>query len=214
MRTISRSPERALLPLLLCLCCFGCARPIGSDDAGGKTGRPVPFRDAVETGAQTSSSSGSTLDVPPDGSGPNRGVPFHSQNLPSGTLLSVRLNEAISAEGRGQDSSFTASLDEPIVIDGRAVVARGANVTGRVESAQSSDRADGRSYLCLTLNAIEVGGRDLPVSTSTLFAKGTTTEHSGRHDKGLNVRVEQGRHLTFRLTAPLSLSTQVAMSRQ
>jgi hypothetical protein len=213
MRTVCRSPGRTLLPLLLSLCCFGCARPIGNDDAAGKTGRPVPFRDALESGPQTSSP-GSALAVPGDGFSPSRGVPFHSQNLPSGTLLSVHLNEAVSSNGNGQDSSFTASLDEPIVIDGRTAVARGANVIGRVESTQSSTQSDGRGYLCLTLDSIEVGGRDLPVSTSTLFAKGTTQEHSGHRDKGLSVRVEQGRHLTFRLSSPLSLSAPVAISQR
>lgn len=212
MRIVSRSLGRTLLPLLFCFCCVTCARPIGNDDAAGKTAPPVPFRNAVDSGAQANSSSGSTLNVPQDGSVPGRAVPFHSPTLPSGTLLSVHLNESISAEDRGEDSSFTASLDEPIVIDGRTVVARGANVTGRVDSAQSSSRSDGRGYLCLTLDAIEVGGRDLSVSTSPLFAKGTSTVRLSQNEKGLVVRVEQGRHLTFQLTAPLSLNTQVAMS--
>jgi hypothetical protein len=211
MRTVCRSPGRALL-LLLSLCCFGCARPIGNEDAAGKTGRPVPFRDGLASGAQTSSP-GSALAVPDGGFAPSRGVPFHSQNLPSGTLLSVHLNAAISSGDRAQDLSFTASLDDPIVIDGRTVVARGANVNGRVESAQSSAQSDGRGYLCLTLDSIEVGGRDLPVSTATLFAKGLTQEHSGRVKK-LSVLVEQGRHLTFRLTSPLSLSAPVAISQR
>lgn len=212
MRTVSKSPKRTLFPLLLSLFYFGCARPIGNGDAN-KTGQPVPFRDGFESTAQTSSS-GAALAVPQDGAIPTRGIPFRSQNLPSGTLLSVHLNEAISDEDHGHDSSFTASLDEPIVIDGRTVVASGANVFGRVDSAQSSSQADGRGYLCLTLDSIEVGGRDLPLSTSTLFARATNQEYSGRHDKGSSVRVEQGRHLTFRLTAPLSLNAPVAMSQR
>lgn len=213
MRTIRRSPGRALLALLLSLCGFGCARPVGNEDAGGKTGRPVPFRDVLEPGAQTSPS-GSALAVPQDGFAPSRGVPFQSQNLPSGTLLSVHLNAPISSEDRGPDSNFTASLDDPIVIDGRTVVARGANVIGRVESAQSSTQSDRRGYVRLTLDSIEVGGRDLPVSTSPLFAKGMPQEHPGHREKGLSVRVEQGRHLTFQLTAPLSLSAPVAISQR
>jgi len=210
MRTVSRSPGRTLLPLLF-LCCFGCARPIGNDDASAKSRQPVPFRDALESGAQTTSSA-STLAVPQDGSTPARGVPFHPQNLPAGTLLSVRLNESVSTGSRGQSSTFTASLDEPIVIDGRTVVASGANVSGRVESSQSSSPSDGHGYLCLRLDSIEVGGRDLSLRTSILFAKGTTGRDLGRNRNGLIVRVEQGRHLTFRLTEPLPLSGQVAIS--
>ncbi len=208
MSTLSRSPGRTVLPLLLSVCCFSCAHPLGNEDAAAKSGQPVPFRDALESGPQTSS--GSALAVPNAGSPPSRGVPFHPQTLPAGTLLSVRLNEAISTDGLGQGSTFTARLDEPILVDGRTVLAPGANVVGRVESAQASSASDRRGYLCMTLNSIEVGGRDLSLSTSTLFAKGTTAERL-RRDK-LAVRLEQGRHLTFRLTEPLSLNGQVAIS--
>jgi hypothetical protein len=211
MRTVSRSPGRILLPLLLSLCCFSCAHPIGNDDASARSGQPVPFRDSLESGAQTPSPA-STLAVPGDGSGQARGVPFHPQTLPAGTLLSVRLKEAVSGKGRGQSSTFTASLDEPIVMDGRTVLADGVKVAGRVESAQTSSPADGRGFLCLTLDSIEVGGRDVSVRTSTLFAKGTTGVHSGRDHDNSAVQLEQGRHLTFRLTEPLLLNGQVAIS--
>jgi hypothetical protein len=210
MKTVSKSPGRTLLPLLLSLCCFSCARPIGNGDAA-KSRQPVPFRDALEPAAQTTSDA-SSLAVPGDGSTPVRGVPFHSQSLPAGTLLSVRLNQSVSTGSRGQSSTFTASLDEPIVVDGRMVVASGANVTGKVDSAQSSTAFDGRGYLCLTLDSIEVGGRDLSLRTSTLYAKGTTGQDLTRDGSGLIVRLEQGRHLTFRLTEALSLSGQVAIS--
>jgi hypothetical protein len=210
MRTVSRSPGRTLLPLLLSLCCFSCARPVGNEDAT-KSGQPVPFRDVLESAPQTTFP-GSALAVPNDGSGSARGVPFHSQTLPAGTLLSVRLSEEVSTDGRGQGSTFTANLDEPIVIDGRTVLASGANVVGRVESAQASSPSDRRGYLCMTLNSIEVGGRDLSLSTSTLFAKAMAGERSGRVRDKSAVQLERGRHLTFRLSEPLSLSAQVAIS--
>jgi hypothetical protein len=210
MRTVSRLPGGTLLPLVLSLCCFSCAHPVANEDAAAKSGPPVPFRDALES-AQTSSP-GSALAVPGDGSSPTRGVPFQHPILPAGTLLSVRLNEAISADSRGQGSTFTASLDEPIMMDGRTALASGANVVGRVESAQASSPSDRRGYLCMTLNSIEVGGRDLSVSTSTLFAKGTTGAHSGRDPDKSAVQLERGRHLTFRLSEPLSLSVPLAVS--
>jgi hypothetical protein len=211
MRTLSRSSGRTLLPLLLSLCCFSCARPVGNEDAATKSAQPVPFRNSLEAGSQTTPSP-SALAVPNAGSGPTRGVPFHPQTLPAGTLLSVRLNEAISSDNRGQGSAFTASLDEPIVVDGRTVLAPGANVSGRVESAQASSLSDRRGYLCMKLNSIEVGGRDLSMSTSTLYAKGTSGARSRiERDKSL-VQLERGRHLTFRLSEPLSLSIPVGIS--
>jgi hypothetical protein len=154
------------------------------------------------------------LAIPQDGAGPPRDVPFHPRNLPVGTLLSVRLNDAISADGRRAGETFTATLDEPIVIDGRTLVPRGAAVAGQVESAERISPSDRRGYLRLTLSSIAVGGRDLSLSTSTLFAKGALGKAQGPPYGGAKVQLESGRRLTFRLTEPLFLSGQVAISRR
>lgn len=206
MRTVSRPQARTLVPLLLTLCCFGCARPLGSEEAG-KSGQSIPFRDTSDSMTSTPAA-GSSLAVPGDDSAPARAVPFHVQNLPTGTLLSVRLNDRISSDAPGETANFSATLDEPVVIDRRTVLPAGAAVTGQVESAQRSSLSDNRGYVRLTLNWIEVGGRDFALSTSTLFARG---EHGHR---GSAVQLEQGRRLTFRLAEPLLLSGQVAISRR
>jgi hypothetical protein len=212
MRTISRPQARTLVPLLVSLCCIGCARPRSNEQAGAKPSQDVPFRSTADS-TPAASASDSSLAVPSESSGPPRDVPFHPQNLPPGTLLNVRLNDAISASSPGTSSNFTATLDEPVVIDGRTVLPRGATVAGQVESPQRSSSFERRGYLRLTLNSIEVGGRDLLVSTSTLFARGTISQAPGRN-RGSTVQLEPGRRLTFRLSEPLSLSGQVAISRR
>lgn len=211
MRMVCRLRIRTLMPLLFSLCCVGCARPLGNRDGAPQGGQPVPFRgDAGDTATVSAPS----LAVPDNASAPGE-VPFHAQTLPSGTLLSVRLNDAISSDGREDGRSFTATLDEPVVIDGKTVLPRGINVAGRVESAERSSPENRRGYIRLTLNSIELGGRDLSVSTSSLFAKGNVGVHPIQGQVGSKtVRLEQGRRLTFRLSEPLNLSSQVAISRR
>lgn len=211
MRTVSRPPVRVPLSLLICLCCLGCAHP-GNQNSAAKSSQPAPFRDLGDS-AVAANPSESSLAIPQEGAGPPRDLPFHSRNLPAGTLLSVRLNDAISADGRA-GATFTATLDEPIVIDGRMLVPRGAAVAGQVESAERTNPSDRRGYLRLMLNSIEVGGHDLTLSTSTLFAKGALGNAQGPPYGGSAVQLESGRRLTFRLTEPLSLSGQVAISRR
>lgn len=213
MRTGFKPRAQKLLPMLLSLGCITCGRPIGNEQVGANSRQPAPFRDAGESSPVTIPSS-SSLAIPANGSGPSREVPFHAQNLPAGTLLSVRLNDALFTDGRETNKTFTATLDEPVVINGRTVLAQGAIVAGRVESAERSSAFDRRGYLRLSLNSIAAGGRDFSVSTSTLFARGTIAGSRDHGQPGSIVELEPGRRLTFRLTEPLQLSDQVAISQR
>lgn len=132
----------------------------------------------------------------------------HPRILPAGTLLTVQLQGSLStAEVRAGDL-FTASVTGPFTLDGETLIAPGTAVTGRVESAQSRLKS---GYLRLTLSAITVEGRLLALHTSSLFARGTLQQANNssrispselRSDR---VRVQNGRRLTFRLTAPVML---------
>lgn len=122
--------------------------------------------------------------------------------LPSGTLLAVQLEDSLSSAKVHAGDAFTASVASPLAVDGDTLVGRGTAVTGRVEAARAqtdhSGAAEGSGYFQLSLSAITLGGRQLAVQTSSLFARGTFEKPDG-------VRVTKGRHLTFRLTAPVVL---------
>lgn len=212
MKTEFKPLAQMVSVALLSLGCITCGRPVGNEGVGANSGQPAPFRETGEPAGSTPS--GSALAVPESGAGPSREVPFHVRNLPAGTLLSVRLNDALCTDARETSKAFTAILDEPVVIEGRTVLAPGATVSGRVEAAERSSASDHRGYLRLSLNAIEVGGRDFSVSTSTLFARGTIAARRGQTQTGSVVELEPGRRLTFRLTEPLVLNDQVAISQR
>jgi hypothetical protein len=190
-------------PLLLLLGCLGCSRP-GSNRGTVEAGqRPVPFRDGVESGA-TNLGSGAT--VQDKRSGPETDVPFRdSQILPAGTMLTVRLLNPISSDSSVVASTFAAVVDDPVVVDGMTLVPRGANVAGRVESARSSTMNGG--YLRLSLDTLDIAGRDLPVQTSSLFARGRAAEPGSPDTSGV-VRLEPDRRLTFRLTEPVNVAIE------
>ena len=62
-------------------------------------------------------------------------------------------------------------------------------------------------YFELTLDAITVAGKPVALQTSSLFARGTiqpSNISSGSSNiRSNSIRVQKGRRLTFRLTAPL-----------
>ena len=86
--------------------------------------------------------------------------------VPAGTKLRVALLEAVSSDKSRPGDQFTASLAEPIVMDGKTVFAKGTRVRGRVVDAKESGRVKGRASIELTLTEImPQNGKALSIST-------------------------------------------------
>jgi hypothetical protein len=195
----------ALLGLCLVLSLSqGCTRSERAE-AGPIAEQNPPFHPATDR----------AVAVPSPDSRAADGLPFTpgSRILPSGTLLTVQLEDALSTSKVRAGDVFTALVTAPLTIDGAALIERGAAVTGRVESTRSKTdpSALAPGYFRLTLSAITVDGRRLPLQTSSLFARGapqlSNVSSDGNPSDSLSsgIQVEKGRRLTFRLTAPVTL---------
>ena len=197
-----------LLPLLLAA---GCSRPAGlrSDESAAQADpHQVPFHDGdgSASGNQSSASPAAQANGPKSESG----LPFRDpQSLPAGTLLIVRLKSPVSADNPDASGTFEAVVDEPVTIEGNTVVPRGASVAGRVESARAPGAKRDHGYVRLTLNSIDIAGKDLPLQTSSLFARGKAP---GADATLGMITIEKGRRLTFRLSESVLLAFQQASS--
>lgn len=198
-----------LLTVLLALLWAGaCARPNelrNSSNASPAGQTQVPFHDSDDQAGRPADSSAAQDNGP---SAAN--LPFHDpQNLPAGTLLTVRLNAPISSDNPAANATFEAVVDQPVVIDGNKLIPRGAGVSGRVESARTSNLKRNRGYVRLVLESIHLSGASLPVQTTSLFVRGSAADAqiglkvpSGA-PSATGIRLEKGRLLTFRLTEPV-----------
>jgi hypothetical protein len=122
-----------------------------------------------------------------------------------GTLLTVRLKSPINSDFPKNSAAFVALVDEPVVVEGATLVPRGASVAGRIEAARSSTMTHNRGYVRLTLDLVDIAGRELPIRTASLFARGNPESPANGPQI---VSLEQGRRLTFRLTEPVYLASQ------
>ena len=86
--------------------------------------------------------------------------------IPDGTPVEIRLTQSLGSARSVSGQSFAATLDAPLVVDNAVVVARGANVTGRVLYAKRSGRLRGPAELTVTLTSLEVGGQDYRIVTA------------------------------------------------
>jgi hypothetical protein len=92
--------------------------------------------------------------------------------VPVGTPLVVRLQAALSSASSEPGQEFDAVLQEPLVINGQTVVAKGTPVIGRVVAARHSGRLHNSGYIRIALVSVEINGKQVPVQTSSLFAAG------------------------------------------
>jgi hypothetical protein len=228
MNRFCRPQGLTMWPITLALLWMaGCARPtaLPSDDGTAHADHPVPFHDregttsAHQSGTQGQSNASEGQD---QSLNPEMGLPFHdSQNLPAGTLITVRLNHPISAESLGKDGIFEAVVDEPVEIEGYRLIPRGTTVAGRVESTHSSSVKGNRGYVRLALDSIHLAGVNLPIQTSSLFVREKGDAHAPASEvqrtgaSTAAIHLEKGRRLTFRLTerAYVSASQRTPIDR-
>lgn len=99
--------------------------------------------------------------------------------LPTGTLVTVRLMQALSSSRNHAGDTFAATLEEPLVANGWVVMRQGQTVLGRVAVVRKAGRIKGVSELGLDLSRITlVDGQQLPIRTR--LVKATASSSRGR----------------------------------
>jgi hypothetical protein len=106
--------------LALSLLC-ACGRPPDDKASGSTESQNLPF--------DRQPGSGGIL--------PSRILPSRTK-LPEGTPIPVRLQSGLSSASAHAGDTFTAIVDEPVIVDGETVVGRGATTTGRVLEVKAS----------------------------------------------------------------------------
>src|SRR3984885_8751415 len=121
---------------------------------------------------------------PPDGPGPqlptnygpaNYGVP-PQLTIKQGTWTTVRTNQWLSSDRNQQGDTFTATLEQPLVVDGFVVAPRGSTVMGRVTEAKKAGRVEGTSRLGVELTGLTlVDGQQVSIQSQMIIRNGQTS---------------------------------------
>jgi hypothetical protein len=88
--------------------------------------------------------------------------------IPAGTVLTVRLSDALGSKISTVGQTFTATVASPITIDGRTAIPAGATASGTVVDAKPLGRFKGGAALQVRLTSINVKGSDRAISTSSV----------------------------------------------
>jgi hypothetical protein len=145
-----------------------------------------------------------------------RSVPTPVVFVPTGTPLTMRLNEPLGSKISQVDQSFAGTVDRDVDVQGRTVIPAGARVTGKVVAVRSAGRLAGEANLQLEVTSVNVSHREFEVRTSIrIFGPAIQGKNKlGRFMKGLGKRLEGEEHevqleqqtaYTFNLSSPLQI---------
>jgi hypothetical protein len=98
---------------------------------------------------------------PPSATAANTGY-----TVPTGSKVFIQLVDPINSETSKAGSTFVAILDEPILVNEIEVAPRGADVRGRITTANDAGRIAGSAELGLELTQLYINGIPYAMSTS------------------------------------------------
>ena len=155
-----------------------------------------------------------------------------------GTFLTVRLNQPLSTDRNHEGDYFSATLEEPVVVDGIVVAQRGQALAGRVSRVDKGGRIKGVSQLGIELTSLtavdgqqvnletqlisrdahSTAGRDVAVVGTTTGLGAAIGAGAGAAAGLAGVLLTRGAPaviypeslLTFRITAPATVATDRA----
>jgi hypothetical protein len=97
--------------------------------------------------------------------------------LAEGTTLRVRTTTAVSTKSHRAGDRFSATLLDPLVVDGQVVAPGGADVSGVVAEADPGGRVKGVAYLAVRLTEIgTANGQRVDIRTNSIARQARTTK--------------------------------------
>jgi hypothetical protein len=84
--------------------------------------------------------------------------------IPERTPIHVTLDQTVATTER-PGHHFRATVSQPVVIEGKTVIPKGARAEGVIVEAKEAGRFKGRAQLQLALQSVAVDGQNYPVHT-------------------------------------------------
>jgi hypothetical protein len=164
-----RFATASLSSLCLLLALVGCQKSADQQQASAT--------DANSSSASPDSAANSSRPAPREAAPRPRPIV-----VPADTVISVVLDEPVGSKISQPGQNFSASVREPVEVDGRVAIPKGARATGIVKDAKPAGRFKGGASLELTLTSIDIHGENYDVHTT---APDETSKGKGKRTAAL-----------------------------
>jgi hypothetical protein len=95
-----------------------------------------------------------------------------SVTVPAGTVVNVRLTQAVNVDVSKTGQTFKAVVDDPVMIGGAIAIPRGAAAVVQAVNVEQSGKFKGSDKITLKLNAVGFGGMMYDVASAYVETKG------------------------------------------
>ena len=165
-----RTLLRCSLLVLVMALMLACSKPTEPAASGGGPSSTTTGTAATGTAPGGAAGAGATAPTTA-GTKPAAAEP---KVVPAGQHIVVRLGQAVGSKISSPGQGFTATVAQPIEVNGKVLIPSGAEASGTVAEAVPLGRFKGGARLRLTLNTLKVGGNAYKVETAaiTQSAKG------------------------------------------
>lgn len=88
--------------------------------------------------------------------------------IPAGTVITVSLGESLSSKSSQAGQGFSASVSEPVAVNGKTLIADGAAAHGTVVDAKAMGHFKGGALLEVRLDSVQIEGKDHAIQTAAV----------------------------------------------
>jgi len=136
---------------------------------------PPAARPAAKKPATPATQTATAAPPPPAAAAPAAAPPAEERiTMPAGTELTIRMIDGIDSEKNKVGDRFRATIEMPVVIEGKTVVPKGAEVEGVVAQQASAGHFQGRSEIALALSKLAYAGKSYDIKTEQAVREGSS----------------------------------------
>jgi hypothetical protein len=154
-----RHRYQALVLCFLLAALVACSKPQPASESSG----PSTSSEAANTSSQPANPGAQPAPKPE-----RRAEAAAPIVVPAGTMITVRLGQAVGSKISNSGDTFPATVATPVVVGGRTVIPSGAEAEGTVVQAAPLGRFKGGAILRLALTSVTVGGAPHQVQTAAV----------------------------------------------
>jgi hypothetical protein len=88
--------------------------------------------------------------------------------IAEGTAITIRMGETVSSKNSNSGQGFSATVAEPVLVDGKSVIEKGATAHGTVVDAKAMGHFKGGALLEVRLDSVTIHGKETPIQTAMI----------------------------------------------
>jgi hypothetical protein len=112
--------------------------------------------------------------------------------IPSGTVIAVRMIDAISTGSDHVGQTFKASVDAPVVMNSETVIPRRADAFVKITEAKASGELTGKPELKVQLDSIIVDGKRYTIDSNVFLREGVSQTKQTAKSAGIGALIGAG----------------------